>query len=404
MTMISADGIVPNPSANEKTPLQYQPYPSNSSNVDEYGNNQHEGEHHHDDDDHHHDYHDGDAREEDVHDHAPGERCSLPPMIQPLVSHENHGVVESVVVKVLDSADVTQRTIFYFWDEWKLFVNRGNVIDLGIGVVLGGAFSDIIDSFVIDIMTPPLSLWATGTNLENSFIVLKHGRTPGKIYDTILEAQEDGAVTENTGHFMKSCLNFLIIAFFLFWIVKAVHNIRREKIRPPPKVKECLWCREDIALDAFRCKFCQSFVRDIPGIEDAGVGMFVTIKRPSNKSRNSLGPVLDQTALAAGMAAGAISAREGKEKEREKEKEKEREKERNKNKTDYNSPPSLRANPQSHPTSGTGAGNGTGTNKQNGHSAPMSSTAPPSHSKSTPNLGPSEGKKIAAGLSKVDGA
>lgn len=63
-----------------------------------------------------------------------------------------------------------------------------------IGVVLGGAFSDIIDSFVIDIMTPPLSLWATGTNLENSFIVLKHGRTPGKIYNTYLEAQEDGAV------------------------------------------------------------------------------------------------------------------------------------------------------------------------------------------------------------------
>jgi len=121
-----------------------------------------------------------------------------------------------------------------------LFVNRGNVIDLGIGklrfttqpssspphfskakltalflrlfnllafltplsffflyyigVVIGGAFSDIIDSFVIDILTPPLSLWATGTNLEHSFIVLRHGRTPGKKYATYIEAQEDGAV------------------------------------------------------------------------------------------------------------------------------------------------------------------------------------------------------------------
>ncbi|KAG0379778.1 hypothetical protein BGX24_011720 [Mortierella sp. AD032] len=400
MTLISADGIVPSLSANETTPLQYQPYPSNqNSGADDYG--KHEGEHHHDDDDHHHDHQDGDAGGEEVHDHAPGENCSLPPIIQTLVSHENHGMVESVVVKVMDSADVTQRTIFYFWDEWKLFVNRGNVIDLGIGVVLGGAFSDIIDSFVIDIMTPPLSLWATGTNLENSFIVLKHGRTAGKIYDTILEAQEDGAVTENTGHFLKSCLNFFIIAFFLFWIVKAVHNIRREKIRPPPKVKECLWCREDIALDAFRCKFCQSFVKDIPGIEDAGVGMFVTIKRPSHKSRNSLGPVLDQNALAVGMTAGVIAA-----------KDKEREREREKERSNYNSPPSTRSHSQSHPTNGsgtntgtgTGTGAGTGAGKQNGQSASTSTPAPHSHSGTNPTLGPSEGKKIAAGLTKVDGA
>ncbi|KAF9956329.1 hypothetical protein BGZ70_009960 [Mortierella alpina] len=140
--------------------------------------------------------------------------------MQPLVTPLNHDVVESVVIRVRDSADVTQKAVFYFWDEWKQFVNRGNVIDLGIGVVIGGAFSDIIDSFVVDILTPPLSLWATGTNLENSFIVLRHGKTPGK-YATYKEAQADGAVTENTGHFLKSCLNFLVIAFFLFWIVKA---------------------------------------------------------------------------------------------------------------------------------------------------------------------------------------
>ncbi|KAG0055636.1 hypothetical protein BGZ83_007936 [Gryganskiella cystojenkinii] len=197
-----------------------------------------------------------------------------------MISQTSHDMVENVVIKVRDSADVTQKTIFYFWDEWKLFVNRGNVIDLGIGVVIGGAFSDIIDSFVSDILTPPLSLWAYGTNLENSFFVLRHGRTPRKVYATYLEAQADGAVTENTGQFFKACLNFLFIAFFLFWIVKAVHNIRKEKIKPPPKEKTCNWCKEQIALDAFRCKFCQSFVKDIPGLEDAGVGMFVTVKKP----------------------------------------------------------------------------------------------------------------------------
>lgn len=73
-------------------------------------------------------------------------------------------------------------------------MNRGGTVDLALGVVIGGAFSDIIDSFVADILTPPLSLWATGTNLENSFFVLRHGRTPGKKYATYLEAQADGAV------------------------------------------------------------------------------------------------------------------------------------------------------------------------------------------------------------------
>ncbi|KAF9938886.1 hypothetical protein BGZ67_010289 [Mortierella alpina] len=231
--------------------------------------------------------------------------------MQPLVTPLHHDVVESVVIRVRDSADVTQKAVFYFWDEWKQFVNRGNVIDLGIGVVIGGAFSDIIDSFVVDILTPPLSLWATGTNLENSFIVLRHGKTPNKKYATYLEAQADGAVTENTGHFLKSCLNFLVIAFFLFWIVKAVHNVRKEKIRPPPKEKTCNWCRESIALEAFRCKFCQSFVKDIPGIEDAGIGMFVTIKRPKQPqppSQQSMDQKHGEAVVTAGAHAAAPSA------------------------------------------------------------------------------------------------
>ncbi|KAF9432377.1 hypothetical protein BGZ76_010893 [Entomortierella beljakovae] len=71
---------------------------------------------------------------------------------------------------------------------------------------------------------------------------------------------------------------------------QALHNIRQEKIKPPPKEKTCNWCRESIHLDAFRCKYCQSFVKDIPGVEDAGVGMFVTIKKP--KQQHSQSPTL----------------------------------------------------------------------------------------------------------------
>lgn len=109
MTVISADGIVPNPAAtNEKTPLQYQAYPNNGT--DDYGKENHDPDH---DRDHDHD--------DDGHDHAPGERCSLPPLIQPLVSHENHGMVESLVVKVMDSADVTQKVS---WTLHILLVRR----------------------------------------------------------------------------------------------------------------------------------------------------------------------------------------------------------------------------------------------------------------------------------------
>ncbi|KAF9161220.1 hypothetical protein DFQ26_004759, partial [Actinomortierella ambigua] len=101
--------------------------------------------------------------------------------MQTLVSPEHHAMLEQVVVTVRDSADVTQKA---------------------------------------DILTPPLSLWAMGTNLENSFFVLRHGRTPDMVYATVEEAQADGAVTENTGHFIKACINFVFIAFCLFWVMK----------------------------------------------------------------------------------------------------------------------------------------------------------------------------------------
>ncbi|KAG0083372.1 hypothetical protein BGZ92_010822 [Podila epicladia] len=229
--------------------------------------------------------------------HGPGEHCSLPDIMQPLVNPLNHGVVENVVIKVMDGADHAQKAVFHFWDEWREFVSRGGTVDLALGVVIGGAFSDLIDSFVADILTPPLSLWATGTNLENSFFVLRHGRTPGKKYATYQEAQADGAVTENTGQFLKACCNFLAIALMLFWVVKGVHSIRREKIKPPPKEKTCLWCGEQIRLEAFRCRYCHSYVKNVPGIEDAGVGMFITVKKPKQnrpQSQQTLDPTMVQ--------------------------------------------------------------------------------------------------------------
>lgn len=73
----------------------------------------------------------------------------------------------------------------------------------------------------------------------------------------------------------------------LFWIVKGVHSIRRERIKPPPKEKTCLWCGEQIRLEAFRCRYCHSYVKNVPGIEDAAVGMFVTVKKPKQNRPQS---------------------------------------------------------------------------------------------------------------------
>lgn len=194
------------------------------------------------------------------------------------------------------------------------------------------------------------------------------------------------------------------VIFLLHRIITqtAVHNIRKEKIRPPPKEKECAWCKENIALDAFRCKFCQSFVKDIPGIEDAGVGMFVTIKRPSTKHRPSMDPAFDQShngldhnALAAGMAAGVIAA--SKERDSNNSNSNNRSGSNNNISSSSSRPPS-----QSHPTSN----ESTGKKAITGQTSSTSSTPvpPPQAPRSGSTVGPSDGKKIAAGLAKVDGA
>ncbi|KAG0379685.1 hypothetical protein BGX24_012135 [Mortierella sp. AD032] len=167
------------------------------------------------------------------------------------------------------------------WHDFKEFISRGNIIDLGVGLVVGGAFSKVLNSFVDDILTPPLGLLIAGSNLENWFIVIKEGNPKGP-YNTIEEAQSFGAVTENVGRFIMTAINFVLVAVTLFLIIFTATRFRswREKRRQeklsngevdatkPEHVeasgatKTCQWCNANVPVAAVKCMYCASFLHE----------------------------------------------------------------------------------------------------------------------------------------------
>jgi large conductance mechanosensitive channel len=143
--------------------------------------------------------------------------------------------------------------------ELRDFISRGNVIDLAVGFIIGSAFSTIVKSLVSDIIMPPIGLALGKVDFSNLFLVLKEGDRPGPYY-TIAAAQEAGAVTLNYGLFINSIVTFLIIAVALFFLVRIVNRMRREKEAPPPlpTTKECPFCFTLIPIRATRCPNCTS--------------------------------------------------------------------------------------------------------------------------------------------------
>ena len=141
--------------------------------------------------------------------------------------------------------------------EFKDFAMRGNVMDMAIGIVIGGAFATIVKSFVADVIMPPIGLLLGGVDFANLHLVLKAGSTLGP-YATLADAQAAGAVSINYGVFISSVVSFLIVAFALFMVIKGMNNMQREKEAPPaePKTKECKFCATEIPLKAVRCPHC----------------------------------------------------------------------------------------------------------------------------------------------------
>ncbi|MBN2467420.1 MAG: large-conductance mechanosensitive channel protein MscL [Deltaproteobacteria bacterium] len=143
--------------------------------------------------------------------------------------------------------------------EFREFAMRGNVVDMAVGIVIGGAFGTIVKSFVADVLMPPIGLLLGGVDFSNLFLVLKKGTTDGP-YGALVDAQAAGAVTINYGVFLNAIISFLIVAFAVFLLIKVINRIRREEEAPPaePVTKECGYCFSTIPIKAIRCPNCTS--------------------------------------------------------------------------------------------------------------------------------------------------
>ncbi len=141
--------------------------------------------------------------------------------------------------------------------EFKEFISKGSVMDLAVGVIIGGAFSKIVSSLVDDIIMPLIGLLLGGADISNYFITLDGGK-----YATLAEAQEAGAATLNYGVFLNRIIDFLIIAFVLFLIIKAINKARALTKKPEaeaaPTTKVCPYCKSTIDINATRCPNCTS--------------------------------------------------------------------------------------------------------------------------------------------------
>lgn len=143
--------------------------------------------------------------------------------------------------------------------EFKEFAMRGNVVDMAVGIIIGGAFGKIVGSLVKDVLMPPIGLLFGGVDFENLFVILKEGTKAGP-YLTLADAQAAGAVTVNLGVFINTVITFIIVAFALFMVIKGINQMKREQEAPPaePTTKECSHCHMTIPIRATRCGYCTS--------------------------------------------------------------------------------------------------------------------------------------------------
>jgi large conductance mechanosensitive channel len=148
--------------------------------------------------------------------------------------------------------------------EFKEFIMRGNVVDMAIGIVIGAAFGGIVKSFVDDVLMPPIGLLLGNVDFSNLFLTLKEGAKAAGPYASLAAAKTAGAVTLNVGVFINTIISFIIIAFAVFVVIKAINRMKREKEAPAPTTRECPFCRSTISLKATRCPHCTSELESAP--------------------------------------------------------------------------------------------------------------------------------------------
>ncbi|NMB24811.1 MAG: large conductance mechanosensitive channel protein MscL [Firmicutes bacterium] len=150
--------------------------------------------------------------------------------------------------------------------EFKEFAVKGNVVDMAVGIIIGGAFGKIVSSLVNDIIMPPIGLLIGKVDFSNLFIDLS-----GLGYDSLAQAKAAGAPTVNYGLFVNNIIDFVVVAFALFLVVKWMNKLRdaaaadqKDAVAPTtPTTKKCPYCLSDIPIKAVRCAYCTADLTDV---------------------------------------------------------------------------------------------------------------------------------------------
>lgn len=137
--------------------------------------------------------------------------------------------------------------------EFKEFAMKGNVMDMAVGIIIGTAFGKIVTSLVTDVVMPPIGLALGGVDFSNMFITLS-----GQVYPSLEAAKAAGTVTMNYGVFINTIIQFVIVAFALFLMIKWVNKLKRQEPPQAPNTKDCKYCLSSIPLKAVKCAHCGS--------------------------------------------------------------------------------------------------------------------------------------------------
>jgi len=148
--------------------------------------------------------------------------------------------------------------------EFKEFAMRGNVVDMAVGIIIGAAFGTFVQSLVKDMIMPPIGLLLGKVDFTNLFLTLKNGITAGP-YPSLSDAQAASAVTINYGIFINTIINFIIIAFCVFLLIRSMNQLKHKEIHQPaePTTKECPYCFSTISIKAIRCSHCTSELKPL---------------------------------------------------------------------------------------------------------------------------------------------
>jgi large conductance mechanosensitive channel len=165
-----------------------------------------------------------------------------------------------------------------FFQEFREFAVKGNVVDMAVGIIIGGAFTLIVQSLVADVMNPLIGLLVGGVDFSNLFVVLRSGSVAGP-YATLADAQAAGAVTLNVGLFINAVVSFTIVAFVVFLLVRTINRLKREEAVAPasPTEQPCPYCLMVVPIKATRCGHCTAA---LPLLETAGASADTLVSQP----------------------------------------------------------------------------------------------------------------------------